>query len=44
MDGMCRRGETNSEFWWGNLEERGHLEELAINSRIMIILYVYGLD
>jgi hypothetical protein len=26
----------NAEFWWGNLKERGHLEELDINSRIIL--------
>jgi len=24
------------EFWWGNLGERDHLEDLSINGRIMV--------
>jgi len=27
----CRRGEVHIGFWWGNLEERGHVEDLGID-------------
>ena len=32
---MCEgeRGETSMEFWWRNLEERRHLEDLGIEGR-----------
>jgi hypothetical protein len=27
--------EMHTEFWWGNLRERGDLEDLGIDSRII---------
>jgi hypothetical protein len=27
------RGEVHSEFWWGNLVERDHLEDLGVDGR-----------
>jgi len=27
------------KFWWGNLKERSHLEELGINSRIIYWIF-----
>jgi hypothetical protein len=38
-----------AEFWWGNLKERNHLEDLIVDGRIMLkwILRKYdgtGLD
>jgi hypothetical protein len=28
-------GEMYTELWWGNLRKTGHLEDLAINGRIL---------
>ena len=28
--------EINAEFWWGNLTERDHLEELDLDGRIIL--------
>jgi hypothetical protein len=33
------RREMNAEFWWGNLKERSHLEELGINSWIIYWIF-----
>jgi len=30
------RGEMSTEFWWGNLKERDHSEDLCIDERIII--------
>ena len=30
------RGEANTGFWWGNLRERGHLEDPGVNGMINI--------
>jgi len=30
-----RCGEMDTEFWWGNLHERDHLENLSIDVRIV---------
>ena len=38
MGGSCGRyeeGEMYAVFWWGNLKEREHLEELGVNGRIL---------
>ena len=29
MGQICRRREGHTEFWWGNLWKRGHLEDLG---------------
>jgi len=31
-----RREETYSGFWWGNLEERDHLEDPDVDGRIIL--------
>jgi hypothetical protein len=31
------KGEVHTGFWWGNLTERGHLEDLDIGERTIII-------
>ena len=28
-------GEMRTEFWWGNLHKRDHLEDLGIDGRIL---------
>ena len=28
-------GEVHTEFWWGNLRERDHLEDKGIDERII---------
>jgi hypothetical protein len=30
------RGEIFTGFWWGNMKERDHLEELGIDERILL--------
>jgi len=30
------RGPVHREFWWGNLRERGHIEEPGVDGRIMV--------
>ena len=30
------RGEVHTGFWWGNLRERGHLEDLGIDCRVIL--------
>jgi hypothetical protein len=30
------RREMHTEFWWGNLKERDHLEDPRINERIIL--------
>jgi hypothetical protein len=30
------RGEVHTGFWWGNLRERDHLEDLGIDERIIL--------
>jgi hypothetical protein len=32
------RGKVNTEFWWGNLRERVHLEDPSIDGRIKLRL------
>jgi len=29
-------GEVHTEFWWGNLREKGHLEDPGVNGRIIL--------
>jgi hypothetical protein len=38
MGGACRtwgRGKVYTEYWWGNLRERDHLEDTTIDGRII---------
>jgi hypothetical protein len=28
--------EMNTQFWWGNLKERGHLEDISIERKIIL--------
>jgi hypothetical protein len=28
-------GELHTEFWWGNLRERDHLEDIRVDGRIL---------
>jgi hypothetical protein len=30
------RGDVHTGFWWGNLKERDHLEDLAVDGRIIL--------
>jgi hypothetical protein len=30
------RGERHTVFWWGNLEVRGHVEDLSVDERIIL--------
>jgi hypothetical protein len=30
------RGEVYTGFWWGNLRERGHLEDPVVDRRIIL--------
>jgi len=32
---VCGTGELHTGFWWGNLKERDHLEDLSIDGRII---------
>jgi len=32
----CGRRDVHTEFWWENLRERYHLEELSIDERITL--------
>ena len=34
-------GDVYRAFWWGNLRERGHLEDPGINGRI-ILRWIWG--
>jgi len=33
---MWEGGEVRSGFWWGNLRERNHLEDLGAGKRIIL--------
>ena len=35
-----RRGEVHAAFWWGNVRERGHLEDPGVDGRI-ILRWIY---
>jgi len=30
------RGEVHTGFWWGNLKERDHLEDLDVNGKMLL--------
>jgi hypothetical protein len=32
---VCGTGEVHTVFWWGNLRERDHLEDLGLDGRII---------
>jgi hypothetical protein len=32
---MCEKRDMNTQFWWGELRERNHLENLGIDGRII---------
>jgi hypothetical protein len=34
------RGTVHTEFWWGNLKERGHFEDLGLHG-IIILKWVF---
>jgi hypothetical protein len=39
MGGSCMgRGKLHTEFWWGNLSERHHLENVGVDGRIILKL------
>jgi hypothetical protein len=33
---VARIGERSTGFWWGDLRERGRLEELGVDERIIL--------
>jgi hypothetical protein len=33
---MWERGEVLTEFWWGNLREKTHMEDLGVDGRIIL--------
>ena len=33
---VWRKGEVYTGFWWGNLSERGHLEDPDVDERIIL--------
>jgi len=37
---LVNRGEVHTEFWWGNLSERDHLEDPSLDGR-MIIRWIF---
>jgi hypothetical protein len=40
MQHMWGRGEVYTGFWWGNLRERHHLENLGVDER-MILKWIF---
>ena len=38
MSGGQGRGKVHTEFWWGNLSERGHLEDPNVDVKIILKL------
>ena len=36
MSHVCGRGEVHKEFWCGNLRERDHLGDPAVDGRIIV--------
>jgi len=33
---VARKGEVYTEFWWGNMKERDHLEDPGVDGRIIL--------
>jgi hypothetical protein len=33
---VCGTGEVHAGFWWGELRERYHLEDLGVDGRIIL--------
>jgi len=38
MSGAQGRGKVHTEFWWGNVSERGHLEGRDVHVKIILKL------
>ena len=36
---VCGKGEVRTEFWWGNMMERGHLKDVGLDGRIVLNLF-----
>ena len=36
MQHVWGRGKKHTGFWWGNLRERDHLEDLGVDGRIIL--------
>ena len=36
MKHVWEKGEVHKRFWWGNLRERDHFEELGVDGRIKL--------
>ena len=41
MQHVWGRGGVHTGFWWGDLKERDHLEDLDIYGRIIIIIIIW---
>ena len=41
---VLERGEVHTEFWWGNLKERDHLEDLGVDESIILKLIFKNSD
>jgi hypothetical protein len=35
---VWKTGEVHTRFWWGDLSERGQLEELGVDMRVILKL------
>ena len=33
---VWEKGEVHTGFWWGDLTERGHLEDLGVDGNVML--------
>jgi hypothetical protein len=38
---VLRRGEVYTGFWWGNLNEKDHLDDPDLDGRILIIRWIF---